>query len=89
MTGSDGIRRTTDYDAIAADYDVRYRNYDYGEIKEALSVFLTRPSASSTEAPLRPPATRNFPSPISTPVKSDRAAARSAGEVSQVFVRAS
>lgn len=32
--------RATDYDSVAAAYDVRYRNYDYSEIKEALTAFL-------------------------------------------------
>jgi SAM-dependent methyltransferase len=34
------MSRVTDYDSIAAGYDVRYRNYDYGEIKSALESFL-------------------------------------------------
>lgn len=32
--------RQTDYDSIAAGYDVRYRTYDYHEIKAALEAFL-------------------------------------------------
>jgi ubiquinone/menaquinone biosynthesis C-methylase UbiE len=32
--------RHTDYDSIAAGYDVRYRTYDYHEIKDGLSAFL-------------------------------------------------
>ncbi len=32
--------RTTDYDRVADGYDVRYRNYDYAEIKQGLSAFL-------------------------------------------------
>ena len=32
--------RHTDYDSIAAGYDVRYRTYDYHEIKAALANFL-------------------------------------------------
>lgn len=32
--------RHTDYDAIAAGYDLRYRTYDYHEIKQALAAFL-------------------------------------------------
>ena len=32
--------RVTDYDSVAAGYDVRYRNFDYGDIKEALVAFL-------------------------------------------------
>ena len=34
------MSRTTNYDAVAAGYDVRYRNYDYAEMKEGLSAFL-------------------------------------------------
>jgi SAM-dependent methyltransferase len=34
------LNRVTDYDSVAAGYDVRYRNYDYGEIKNALYSFL-------------------------------------------------
>jgi len=32
--------RHTDYDSVAAGYDVRYRTYDYGEIRAGLSAFL-------------------------------------------------
>lgn len=32
--------RRTDYDAVADGYDVRYRNYDYAEIKAGLAAFL-------------------------------------------------
>jgi ubiquinone/menaquinone biosynthesis C-methylase UbiE len=32
--------RYTDYDAVAAGYDVRYRTYDYHEIKAGLATFL-------------------------------------------------
>ena len=32
--------RITDYDSVAAGYDVRYRNYDYTEIRAALETFL-------------------------------------------------
>lgn len=34
------MTRTTDYDRVADGYDVRYRHYDYREIKEGLSAFL-------------------------------------------------
>src|SRR5690242_12003448 len=34
------MNRVTDYDSVAAGYDVRYRNYDYGEITRALEAFL-------------------------------------------------
>lgn len=34
------MTRITNYDAVAEGYDVRYRNYDYAEIKEGLSAFL-------------------------------------------------
>ena len=34
------MSRVTDYDSIAEGYDLRYRNYDYGEIKNALESFL-------------------------------------------------
>ena len=32
--------RVTDYDAVAAGYDVRYRHYDHEQIQSALDVFL-------------------------------------------------
>lgn len=34
------MSRITNYDAVADGYDVRYRNYNYAEIKEGLSAFL-------------------------------------------------
>jgi SAM-dependent methyltransferase len=34
------VSRTTNYDAVADGYDVRYRSYDYREIKEGLYAFL-------------------------------------------------
>jgi SAM-dependent methyltransferase len=34
------VSRVTDYDAVADGYDVRYRHYDYAEIKEGVSAFL-------------------------------------------------
>jgi ubiquinone/menaquinone biosynthesis C-methylase UbiE len=34
------VRRVTDYDAVAAGYDLRYRHYDYRAIGDALSAFL-------------------------------------------------
>lgn len=34
------MTRVTDYDSVASGYDVRYRNYDYAEIKEGLFAFL-------------------------------------------------
>jgi ubiquinone/menaquinone biosynthesis C-methylase UbiE len=34
------MTRVTNYDAVAAGYDVRYRTYDYAEIKGALRTFL-------------------------------------------------
>jgi SAM-dependent methyltransferase len=34
------VTRITNYDAVADGYDVRYRNYDYAEMKEGLSAFL-------------------------------------------------
>jgi SAM-dependent methyltransferase len=34
------VRRVTDYDAVAAGYDLRYRHYDYRAIRDALSAFL-------------------------------------------------
>jgi hypothetical protein len=33
------VTRITNYDAVADGYDVRYRNYDYAEMKEGLSAF--------------------------------------------------
>jgi len=36
----DGGPRATDYDSVAAGYDVRYRTYDYKEIRTALETFL-------------------------------------------------
>jgi ubiquinone/menaquinone biosynthesis C-methylase UbiE len=36
--------RQTDYDAIADGYDVRYRTYDYHEIKAGLDAFLGEPA---------------------------------------------
>lgn len=41
----------TNYDAVADGYDVRYRNYDYAEIKEGLFAFLgTEPLGAVLEA---------------------------------------
>ena len=37
---TEDVDRTTDYDRVADGYNVRYRNYDYAEIKAALSSFL-------------------------------------------------
>jgi SAM-dependent methyltransferase len=34
------VRRVTDYDAVAARYDLRYCHYDYQAIRDALSAFL-------------------------------------------------
>ncbi|HEY7288936.1 MAG TPA: class I SAM-dependent methyltransferase [Vicinamibacterales bacterium] len=34
------MSRPTDYDSVAAGYDVRYRTFDYSEIKQALESFL-------------------------------------------------
>jgi SAM-dependent methyltransferase len=34
------VGRVTDYDALAAGYDLRYRHYDYRAIRDALSAFL-------------------------------------------------
>lgn len=33
-------RRVTNYDAVADGYDVRYNNYDYGQIKDGVATFL-------------------------------------------------
>lgn len=44
------MARVTDYDAVAADYDIRYRHFDYSEIKDALGAFLgTAPLAAILE----------------------------------------
>jgi ubiquinone/menaquinone biosynthesis C-methylase UbiE len=34
------MSRVTDYDAVAAGYDVRYRTFDFGEITDAIRAFL-------------------------------------------------
>ncbi len=41
------MTRITNYDAVADGYDVRYRNYDYAEMKEGLSAFLGDASLSA------------------------------------------
>jgi ubiquinone/menaquinone biosynthesis C-methylase UbiE len=43
------VSRVTNYDAIAGGYNVRYRNYDYGEIKEALRAFVGEPVGAILE----------------------------------------